>query len=376
MTEIRIEVIDDTKGLVALRKNWDALMEKARHISVFSSWEWMSLWWKHYGTGHDLKVLVALQEDNVVGILPLYVSRQRFSRYFNARILRLVGSGGDTSPDYLGPILGPGIEEAVCSRFAEYLLRVLDIWDVSNFTDILNTTPFHAALLSACRMHGLSFQDGIPGNIQIFTLPSNWKDYLASIPRERRYRHNSRRRKLTEKHAVRFFAWESTDTLDQAIDKLIALHRLRWQDRPDDQSFRSPEYLGFHREVIRICHERGWIRLYCLEIDGAISAIYYCYLFREELLYYQAGFDPAYEKYRPGHVLLGFIVEEAINQQYKVFDFLKGQYSFKSEWANGIQETRSLIIYRRTLPALVYRSRYDTLPFMKRMIFRCLGIRR
>src|SRR5262245_62305555 len=141
---------------------------------------------------------------------------------------------------------------------------------------------------------------------------------------------------------------------------MIQLHRKRRTAKnANEVSFRTYRYINFHDEVMELCAENGWVRLYSLEVPDATGAappqpiaMFYCYRYRDEILYFQSGFDPEYEKYSPGHVLMGFSIESAVGEGAVVFDMLKGNHAYKSMWANDSRTTRQIVAHRSTVPGL------------------------
>ena len=115
---------------------------------------------------------------------------------------------------------------------------------------------------------------------------------------------------------------------------------------------------------------RGWLRLYCLELDGEIAAITYCYRFRNRIYLMQAGFDPALAKSNPGKVLLGHALEHAIGEGNAVFDFLKGEHRYKDQLATGYRNSRGVRVFRNTPGGIAYRLRRIWLPQWKARLFR------
>src|SRR5690349_5087527 len=120
--------------LAALGPAWRRLHGRAAVASVFNDWAWQSAWWRLYGAGRELRVLVASRGDAIVGVLPAYIETTlQFG--LPARLLRWVGDGGDTYPDDLGPLLAPGEERTVGATLAAALLR-LPGYDVARLADI------------------------------------------------------------------------------------------------------------------------------------------------------------------------------------------------------------------------------------------------
>ena len=92
--------------------------------------------------------------DTLVGILPIYVQTEVMLGC-SVRLLRFVGSGGDTSPDDLGPILTAGREEEIALVLAEAALR-LPGWDVLRLTDMNPACVFTQVLAARARRRGSS----------------------------------------------------------------------------------------------------------------------------------------------------------------------------------------------------------------------------
>ena len=131
---IHVRVIDSDAELAALGPTWERLQAGAAVASVFGSFDWQHAWWKAYGRGAALRLLVAADGAEVVGLLALYVSTER-AMGCPVRLLRFVGTGGDTSPDDLGPVLARGREEEVARALADAVLRVPG-WDVLRLHDM------------------------------------------------------------------------------------------------------------------------------------------------------------------------------------------------------------------------------------------------
>ena len=367
---MKASVVETEEEFSSLREAWGRLHRDARHASVFSTWEWQFLWWKTYGRNRPLRILLVRDGDRLVGILPLYLQPQRVVRGVTATLLRLVGTGGDTYPDDLGPILAE--QESAAAVLAESLLASARGWDVLFLTDLLPQSAFLEKLETACARHRLSRARGISARIPYLDLPASWNDYLESLHRDRRWRIRNSRKKLEAQFKTRFFVWQDAATLDAAVDRLVELHQGRWQAAGQSHSFASDAYIGFHRSVMRACLENGWLRLYCLEADGRLIAMYYFYRFRNQVFLMQGGFDPEFSKHKPGQVLMGHALEHAIGEGNTVFDFLRGEHRYKNELASGSRETVSFTVYRRTAAALAYRARREHLPAMKGAVKRAL----
>ena len=366
--EIAVQFLTSTEEFARLAPEWNRLHAQAVAASVFNSWLFQYQWWQVYGASQPLRLLIALERGETVGILALYIQKVVMLGV-PIRVLRFVGSGGDTHPDDLGPVLAPGRELTVASKLARAALRLSD-FDVAVLSDIDPKSAFAQAMEEAAADARRGFLSEESERIAYIDLPPSWPEFLKSMTSDRRSRLKKARRQCEAAHALRFFVWKDAAGLDAAIDRLVELHRSRWRESGGSGSFATPEYIEFHRQTMKSAFARGWLRLYCLELDGAIAAITYCYRFRNRVYLMQAGFDPALAKSNPGKVLLGCALEHAIGEGNEVFDFLKGEHRYKDQLATGHRATRGVRVFRNTLGGLAYRLRRIWLPQWKARVYR------
>ena len=358
-----LDVLTSADAFASLAPEWNALHAEAAAASAFNSWIWQFQWWQVYGGSQPLRVLVAREGGRVVGIVPLYVQQGRVLGV-PVRVARFVGTGGDTAPDDLGPIVARGEEAAAAPALARAALRLrgMDAW---RFTDLDPRSPCPAALRAAARELGRPSADGAAVRIALVELPATWEAFLRSLGRDRRWQLRRARRRVAERHRARFFVWDDAARLDAAIDRLAELHRLRWAQAGGTHAFRSQEYLHFHRGVMHSLLARRSLRLYCLEVDEAICAMLYCFRFRNRIYLMQSGFDPALARLGVGKVLLGYALEHAIHEGNEAWDFLRGEHRYKDELATTHRETGGLDVFASTPAALASRARRVWLPGLK-----------
>lgn len=363
---VSVACVQTAAGWRTLATRWEALHARAAVASVFTSYPWLQPWWRAFGGGHRaLRVLVAHRGGKAVGILPLYLERMRIAG-IQARVLRLLGSGGETHPDDLGPLLAPGHEACAARALADAALAIEEA-DALDLEDMDPRTPFAEALHAACREAGLACERGRSQLIRYVALPQSWDAYLASLTRQRRARLRKLPQKLEAEQSARFFTWDERSSLDEALAQIARLHRKRWDATAPgaSRSFATPQYIEFHREAMKACAARGWVRMYCLELGGELAAMTYCYRFRGAIYVMQAGFDPDRAQLSPGIALLGYSLRQAIEEGNTAFDFLRGEHRYKREYATGERETVYARAFRRTLGGLAYQAKRVLIPALK-----------
>jgi CelD/BcsL family acetyltransferase involved in cellulose biosynthesis len=136
------------------------------------------------------------------------------------------------------------------------------------------------------------------------------------------------------------------------MSTLFELHRKRWSVERD-RVFASEDAQAFHRDFASAALDRGWLRLWFLEVDGTSIAAWYGWRLGRRYLYYQAGLDPAWAKHSPGLVLLAHTIRSALEEGAAEYDMLLGDEAYKARFADAQRSAGTLMIMRSGHPARV-----------------------
>jgi CelD/BcsL family acetyltransferase involved in cellulose biosynthesis len=295
--------------LDALRGRWTALAEDSRN--VFSTWEWAVTWWRHFGAGHELRTSLAVDADgSPLAIMPLYVRRRR------PRILRFIGHG---PADELGPVCRADRRAAAARALREELSG--SGADLLLAEQLPSDAAWPGALGGSTLRHEASPCLPLAG--------VGWDAYLASRTRSFREQIRRRERALSREHDARFRLADER-TLSDDLGALFALHRARFAHTTS-----TFQHEGFHRDFAATALERKWLRLWLLEVGGTPAAAWYGFRFGGIETYYQAGRDPAWERWSVGLVLLVHTIREAVADGMLEYRFGRGDEAFKYRFTSA-----------------------------------------
>jgi CelD/BcsL family acetyltransferase involved in cellulose biosynthesis len=310
--ELTLERIDD---LASLREEWTALAERAGNL--FATWEWAETWWQVYGGDRPLRVTACRDAGGrLVALLPLYLARGR-----PARTLRFLGHG---PADQLGPICAPEDRADAAAALHRVLRDGGRGWDLlvaerlapaEGWAEAIGGRVVHREDSPTLTIGGQSFDE-----------------FLASRSRNFREQVRRRERKLRREHEVEI-RLSDADRLDGDMDTLFRLHDARWSE--GESSALSGHRERFHRDFARRALERGWLRLWVLEADGAPRAIWYGFRFAQMDWYYQSGRDPEWERQSVGFVLLAHTIRQAFDDGMLEYRLLRGGEEYKGRFASG-----------------------------------------
>ncbi|MEA2432063.1 MAG: hypothetical protein QOI19_2536 [Thermoleophilaceae bacterium] len=311
MPELSLEPIDD---LASVRQDWTALAERAGNL--FATWEWADAWWRVYGDDRPLYVTGCRDADGrLVAVLPLYLSRPR-----PLRTLRFLGHG---PADQLGPVCAPEDRPAVAEALKRLLTDGLGGWDLL-LAERLAPAEGWSGALGGRIVH----REESP---TLLIAGRSFEEFLASRSKNFREQVRRRERKLRREHEVELRLTEA-DRLEADLDTLFRLHAARWTEGESSALAGARE--RFHRDFARRALERGWLRLWVLEIDGAPRAAWYGFRFAQMDWYYQSGRDPEWERQSVGFVLLSHTIRQAFDDGMTEYRLLRGGEEYKGRFAS------------------------------------------
>ena len=303
----------------------DEWTELARECgNVFSTWEWASVWWRHRIKRESLLLFVGRDQHGRVDlIVPLYLWTTR-----PFRVARFLGHG---PADQLGPVFrtadrgraAAALRQVVADAGVDLLLAELlpggEGWGAA----------LHSRLLSRESSPTLSLAGG-------------WEQFLAARSANFRQQVRGRQRRLERRFTVRFRLAADPAQLQDDLTLLFSLHHARWGKSGSAFTPWEP----FHRDFAAVALDRGWLRLWFLELDDRPVAAWYGFRFGGVESYYQAGRDPGRSDASVGFVLLAHTIREAAVDGMREYRFLRGAEPFKLRFADQDPGLETLALAR------------------------------
>jgi CelD/BcsL family acetyltransferase involved in cellulose biosynthesis len=113
------------------------------------------------------------------------------------------------------------------------------------------------------------------------------------------------------------------EALPEFLEVFFRLHQARWNQRNLLGALANPEIQAFHREAAAGLMKRRCLRLYGVRLNRRIVAVLYGFAHNGRVFAYLAGFDPALAHDSPGTLLTNYVIEEAIRNGDREYDFLR-----------------------------------------------------
>lgn len=328
---MKLIAYDDPSVFEALRSEWNDLLARSHCDLVFSTWEWQSSWWAAYQPG-DLWV-VAVRDDSgrLVAIAPWFIEINADHK----RIVRSIGCVDVT--DYVDIIVEPEHRRRVYALLAEHLHERRTNYDWINLCNIPEASPTReefAAVLRDCGFDvEIIFQEVCP----VIHLPETFDDYLASLDKKQRHELRRKMRRAENEPSLNWYIVGPDHNIDEELDRFL---QLMAASHPEKAAFlRDPKNVAFFRTITPQAWEQGWLQLAFIGFNNQVAAAYLNFDYQSHILVYNSGLLPeTFGHLSPGIVLLTYLIRHAIENGREVFDFLRGNETYK--YRMGAEDTR------------------------------------
>jgi CelD/BcsL family acetyltransferase involved in cellulose biosynthesis len=313
-------------GSERLASDWPSIADdRDVKMYVYQSREFLNLWMNTIGGAGRIECYFVMVRDNdahPVLYLPLAIETR-----FNIRFLRFMDCG---VADYNAPV--------ACARrkltgqefdaiWAE-ILALLPSFDVVDLKKIASDIAgaFNPMTYLDCSQHlesghllqcVRSAQAGGGG--------TNSPGLRRKLARELR--------KLGETGHVEFIVNPAGGMAERFIERLFELKRRKYRQTNTADFLGAPGVADFYRQIANSQQLAKISHLSALLIDDTVVSAHLGFIGRGRFYYILPAYDAAYAHYRPGHLLLNYLVDQTTQQGFETFDLGVGDEAYKISWA-------------------------------------------
>lgn len=309
---------------------WERVLEQDTGAGVFCTPQWLQAWWESMGSG-DLLLVCVWDGDDPIAIFPTCTCVDEEG------LLSLLGSLDVTDEQI--PVAVPGREADALRCFVDW------VFSDGGFTrlrlhSVLDGHRWLAVAEDVARAAGFSFASEPVDVAPAIALPADFDAYLAGLSGHDRHELRRKRRRIGELGSWRVrrahdVGWEAD------LSAFFEFHR---QAPGEKAGFFTPERERFFRRLAADLFLFGMARLDLLEIDGEPVASTFAYDYRGTFALYNSSFRPDLAKYAPGMVLVGCLIEQAIEAGSHTFDFLRGDEPYKRRFGPVMRPVHQVML--------------------------------
>jgi CelD/BcsL family acetyltransferase involved in cellulose biosynthesis len=338
---VKLTAYNQMSAFAELQPEWNGLLGRSQVNHVFSTWEWQSTWWEAYQPGELWIIACRDEADKLIGIAPWFILPDTGE----GRSVCSIGCVDVT--DYLDIIVDKDFTEPVFRCLIAYLnehRQKYDLIDLCNIPEASLTNSHFANLLEQCNFQvELSQQEVCP----VIPLPDDWEAYLGQLDKKQRHELRRKiRRAESGEEKVNWYIVGSQHNLDAELEQFINLMAASQTEKA--RFLEDPRNAAFFRKMAVVTYEKGWLQLSFLTVNDVAAAAYLNFDYQGQILVYNSGLLPeAFGQLSPGIVLLCYNIQHAIETGHTVFDFLRGNETYK--YRMGGQDTRVMRLLARKI---------------------------
>jgi len=356
VTQRRLRQIDSVQGLRRLASAWDRLWERSEVPLPTARAELVAQWVERFGAGRALRVLVVEEGGDLVGAMPLA-----------GRPAHRVLPVGDVTWNYWSPngelLVDP---EANVPAVLDLLVAGLEeapwplLWlDLTPFE-----TPRWQSLIRALARRGLANDVHPRYHIGQVEIRGRFDEYFARRSSSHRRSVRKRLRRLEREGPVRLkvFSDFTPDEIDPRLREAFQIEHGGWKKAGEGTVLSTPGMVEFYGRQARQLAEWGYLRLAFLEHRGKAIAFELGWTAKGVYHSYKVGYDTAYQRYAPGHLLRMKLIA-ALHEQpgHVLVDFQGPLTDALAHWSTGSYVIGRLVIAPRRLASRVLMTGYRTL---------------
>jgi Acetyltransferase (GNAT) domain len=360
----RVQVLREEEDWDALETCWDELLLATPDHTVFQTYAYQRLWWRHFGGDGALLIVLIVQNGIVKGIAPLQIRMTtHFGRY--CRQLSFIGSRWEVDrPAFL--FAG---SSALVRVLAGFLAQRNGHWDMCELHEQITGSEGLDCLDQAFRGLGYVVGRTRDSNCPYLVLQGTWKDFLAGKSQTFRKNLKAAGRKLRESGELRYRVYDkAADVLDQ-LETYHDIEARSWKAGEGIGVSRNSDYFAFYRALAEVFGRSGSFTVRTLTVNGNPIAGTFGLVYDGVYYSLQIAHDREFSRCSPGTYLEALEMEECLARGYREYEFLGGFLNNKSRWTSTSRYTTQLHVYQptpffRALHVLLFRIK----PLVKELV--------
>ncbi len=383
--ELTVQVVNEVSAFASLEHQWDELAENSSS-TVFQTFDWQYLWWKHFATRHDCHMFLVLVKsgEKLIGIAPFYIQSYSILGFRIFRQLKFTGGGIQSSKlsvlslerdgpsDYLDIIAMRGHERQVTSVLAGFLREKAYLWDEMYFQNIPEESIISAYLLPLMRQSGCSVATSTADECLKVDLPDTYEAYLGSLKKKARQHCRHACRVYFENQQYKLDDVSQPGKIDGSLEVLSKLHQKRWNELGYAGLFSDSRFESLHNDVAKTFAKKGRLWFKVLRREGKPVAAELGYKFNGRIYPYTSGFDEGRvagsPHSSPGLAMKLLVVKDGISSGSKMVDLSRGGEGYKYDLTSNVTHNIHATVHfssrktdRRRRTFHVYRAVVSTM---------------
>ncbi|BAY29954.1 hypothetical protein NIES2107_17980 [Nostoc carneum NIES-2107] len=347
---MQIHKIDKFETFKKIRENWDSVYTADPQAHFFLSWVWLSGWLPQT---HEPWFILAAKPDtedsSYIAFLPLKILLKHHNEgRFDPEICMV----GNSMADYTGLICLPGYEEKVIPAFVTYIQQQF-VWSSFDVKSILATDTRMSLLLRSfspdsfelTQLRIQSVDEKHPDHYiaPYISLPNDWDNYLQNYVGSNTRQKIRRFLRKIETSDEFYITHVNAENVESQIEILLKFWESRWKKQFQS---RFDTTINYYRLILHHCFKNNCLYLPVLWQGkrplGAIAN--FVDVQQKSMLFVITGRDESFKNPPPGLILHADAIRYAIQNGFKIYDFLMGNEEYKYSFGTKERHIQHIVV--------------------------------
>jgi CelD/BcsL family acetyltransferase involved in cellulose biosynthesis len=303
----------------------DGFLADNQVANPFARVEWLKTWWKHYGNGTTLQLLLVRRNTQLVGFAPLFSIMISKTRIREFRFL------GHRKGNYLGFYAQAGMDRAVFDSVIDYLNKTRSP-TILALTDVNSSSSFYEMLVAHDGPKRRGFHKYGLYPCPYAELDTDWETFFKKAISQGKKRTELRKfeRKLSTLGVLEFETVKDLRHLHQVFPHMTEIHGSRFS-RTINKALddRNRQFLF---DVCEAFLDSG-LNLSVLTLSNIPISFVLGFETDKVFVDYIPAFNPVFSRFSVGHIHLMKLMRSLIEKGIAILDFSKGEEVYKRKWS-------------------------------------------
>ena len=276
--ELSVRVLHSFEEAEPLRSAWNELVLNSG-ADVYQTFDWCRTWWKYYGTGRQLHLLLCYSGETLVGLVPGFTETLWLGPV-RIRVAKMVGS--DFTLHLCNLPVMPDVLTSAVSRALQHFLEN-ERCDLLLFGPLSGPAARVDEIVAAGQGGGalIGRTEAIENSCNTYWhLPGTFDDYQKSLGKQ--HRENTKRKlsQFTKAHRAAFDVVSDPEKVVEEFERFLVLHTAQWKAEGKLGHFGDwPHAEDFNRDVVRILGAQGMVRFDRILADDQVVSSQFSFVF-------------------------------------------------------------------------------------------------
>lgn len=348
---MKILLIKNENDFENLSPIWNEILIQSESNHIHSTFEWLSTWWKYFGADKKLFIVVAEENNEVLGIAPLMI--QEVSKFYSNTLkfkqLTFLGRGFTDSADF---IIRGNNSEVIC-KMMSFIYKHKTEWDEIYLTQmdssneslkVLNNLPIGEFSLNESYVIGCPF----------LPIKGEFQDYYKSISKTLRSKNERYIRKLEANGETKYIVEKRLTP--KLLDEMIRLNQVRNNNNGRKSPLLDPKKREFIKEVLDKLSQKDQIRIFTIRQNEYLLIYSLTFNYNKTISRWNTSYNLEYSKFSLGKILTKYIIKYCFENNYEKCDWMAGIEDHKLLWTDQSRSNHSFTIKKRNIKTSIADS--------------------